>query len=120
MGWFFRKPKLVALTGVGAVLTASHRPPHSIGDIHEHRWEIIAWIRDYNHDALIAQHTLTEFLAPLQGQLLPDAWSRGEALARAVWEEMNAPCWRDGSRPAYCVRVNIGRPAELLYAQWPA
>ncbi len=120
MGWLFRKPKLVALTGVGALLTASHRPPHSAGDIHEHTWRIVAWYRDYGHDALVPQHTLNEFIKPLQGQLLPDAWSRGEALARAIWEEMNAPCWYDGSRGKPCVRVDISRDDELLYAQWPA
>lgn len=113
----FRKPRAapVAATGVGAVLTASHRPPHSVGPIHEHTWKIEVWFRGYSGDATFPQGILNEFVARYEGQILPDAFSRGEDLAKAVHERMTDDWY--GHRPTHVI---VSRDAEMLYARYPA
>lgn len=116
VSWFSRTPPVAsALTGVRAVLTALHRPPHELGNIHEHAWEITAWFRDSGTDAVFLRGMLDEFVKRYAGKLLPDTLSRGEALAAHVAREMT-----DSYYGTYCLRVEIVRHDERLLARWPA
>jgi hypothetical protein len=114
-GWGKKPPAPGALTGVGAVLNASHRPPHGSGPAHDHTWEITAWFVDKGTDATFYQGQLEKVVAHLEGTCLPDTIARNETLAAYICEQMS-----DDYYGINCVSVVVSRTAERLYARWPA
>jgi hypothetical protein len=117
----FAKPKPTArlMTGVTAILSASHRDQKT-GQIHGHTWEITAWFQFKAHvDQSTWSHCLRDIVAPLDHTCLPDAIAWGERLAEYVGNSLNAPYW-DGPATRDCVAVDVARPSERIYARWEA
>lgn len=89
------------LTGTSAVISAAHRARD--GNLHGHTWEVTAW-RAEGQDAVVFQKSLQDYLAIFDHTVLGDDCAWGEALAKAVLIGLD------------CVRVEVSRPLEKLYA----
>lgn len=110
MSWFNRKKPERRLTGVRAILNASHRPPFQPGDIHPHTWELIAWFHA-GDDAESLQKALITAICRFQGNVLPDAIATGESLARYIGGQLEY-------YGSVCIAVDVNRHTEGLYARW--
>lgn len=94
------------ITGVGAVLSVSHRDAVR-NEIHGHSYEVIAWFSfDQPRDAYVLQVALKAALAAFDHTTLPDSLSRAEDLAAAILGLLHG-----------CVEVEVNRPLERLYAR---
>jgi len=93
------------LTGVGAILSASHRGNGH--GWHGHSWEVKVWFLDRDDNADVLQKSLQSILAKIDHTQLPDELSRGEAIAK----------WVSSLMPG-AVRVDVSRPLERIYARW--
>ncbi len=114
---FRRTPKQERrLTGVGAVLSASHRDQVT-GQVHGHTWEITAWFIYDGTDQSIRKYQLNEVVDSLDHRCLPDKIAWGEALAKHIGTHM--PHGYGYGDPA-CVAVEANRPLERIYARWEA
>lgn len=89
------------LTGAGAILSAAHRDRN--GHLHGHTWEVTAWWAG-KPDAVERQKALNDFLWVFDHEALPNSLALAEDLAAHIMEELG------------CVRVEISRPLERLYA----
>ena len=96
---------LKANSGATVLLNASHRS--AAGHIHDHTWEITA-IRPECHDAMLLRYELSSWVCQYEGKCLPDNLARGEQLARAICLELE------------CIRVEVRRHAEGIYAEFVA
>lgn len=90
-----------ALTGAGAVLSAAHRSRD--GAMHGHTWEIVCWWAGVPC-AVQKQRELTDYLSRFDHTVLDDAVAWGEAMGRMILTDLG------------CVRVDINRPLERIYA----
>lgn len=91
-----------SLTGVGAIISAAHRSKYGV--VHGHTWEIVAWY-DYEPDAVAKQQELEKYLSIFDHTILGDDMAWGEALGRAIIHGLG------------CVKVDVNRPLERIYAQ---
>lgn len=89
------------LTGAEAVLSAAHRSRD--GQMHGHTWVIRAWWTG-EPDATETQTALRSYLSVFDHTVLADGVAWAEHLGRAILIGMQ------------CVRVEVSRPAEGLYA----
>lgn len=89
------------LTGVGAVMSAAHR--NREGALHGHTWEITAWF-DAGRCAVELQQELVEHLKMFDHQVLGDEIAWGEALGKRILVGLG------------CVKVEVSRPLERIYA----
>jgi hypothetical protein len=94
--------KLKSLTGVGAFFSAAHRDK-ATESVHGHSFEVIAWWRE-GRSAIELQQTLSEYLGKFDHTMLPDNLAWGEALGKQIIRDLG------------CVKVEINRPIERLYA----
>lgn len=94
------------LTGVGGILSVGHNSPEGVA--HGHSYEVIAW-HPNGLDARILQGRLQSVLDALDHTILPDALSYGEYLAEHI-----------GLLLPGCIRVDVNRPLERIYARWEA
>ena len=93
------------LTGVAGHFSATHKSPE--GKWHGHTWYVKAWFRNKHRlDARIMQASLNTMLARYDHSELPDNLAWGEDIAREIATLVN------------CVEVEVGRPAEGIYANW--
>ena len=106
-GWLWASGMNHTLTGVGAVFSAAHRDA-STGNLHGHSWEVTVWLTG-RPDAGRAKVKLDRLLAAIDHTELPASIAWGEDMARWIAER-----WADSA----CVRVDISRPLERLYARW--
>ena len=90
-------------TGVGVVISASHRD-HLTGQMHGHSYEIIAWFATGDRDARVLQEQLRAVTAAFDHVVLEDAW--GEQLADKIRGLLHD-----------CVEVEVRRPLERIYAR---
>lgn len=90
------------LTGVGAIISASHKGDDDL--LHGHTWEIVAWF-DYLPDAVAKQKELQQYLSVFEHSILPSNVSRGEHLAQTILYAFG------------CVKVDVNRPLERIFAQ---
>lgn len=114
MFWSKPKPTNRQLTGVGAILSASHRDQVT-GQVHGHTWEVTAWFRHDGTDQSIRKHQLDKMIATLDHRCLPDRIAWGEALAKHIGENMEYG-WSTGD--PNLVAVDVNRPLERIYARW--
>lgn len=114
----FRRKKQTPrkLTGVGTILSASHRDQRT-GQVHGHTWEITAWFLHDGVDVGVRQHQLNEVIKLLDHKCLPDRIAWGEALAEHIAATLPHG-WGNGD-PS-CVAVDVSRPLERIYARWEA
>jgi hypothetical protein len=91
-----------SLTGVGAIISAAHKS--SDGIVHGHTWEIVAWF-DGEPDAVQKQRELEAYLKIFDHSILRDDVASGEALGRAIIYGLG------------CVKVDVNRPLERIYAK---
>lgn len=108
---------MTTFTGVGGIISAAHSGPD--GRMHGHTWEVTAWFRCPEKeideaeepclDAVHLQNDLNAALSLPDHGILPDAISRGEDLAKWLGSQLNG-----------CVRVDVFRTAERIYARWEA
>lgn len=92
-------------TRVGWFFCAAHRDPLN-GQIHGHTWDVTAdWAGEPWRDARVLQQTLKTVLAAWDHTELPAELHSGEALSKALLALLTD-----------CVRVDISRPAERIYA----
>lgn len=89
------------LTGVSAVFSAAHRSAEGV--LHGHTWQVTAWW-DNEPDAVQKQKELKEYLSIFDHSVLADGVSWGEYLGKAIVHGVK------------CVRVDISRPLEGIYA----
>lgn len=92
------------LTGVSWHFNAAHR--RDGGELHGHTW-IVKAVFPAGSNALDLQARLRESLRRFDHTTLPNDLSEGEDLAEAI-----------GSSLADCVRVEIARPPEGIFAEW--
>lgn len=109
-----KRPESRLLTGVGAVLSASHRDQQT-GQIHGHTWEITAWFRYDGTDKDVRQYQLNKVVDRLDHRCLPDRIAWGESLARHIGLTMPYG-YADGD-PS-CIAVEVRREPERIYARW--
>lgn len=93
---------MMALTGVGAIVSAAHK--NKDGILHGHTWEIVAWF-DGEPDALQKQRELEAHLKIFDHSVLRDDVASGEDLGRSILCALG------------CVKVDINRPLERIYAK---
>lgn len=89
------------LTGARAILSAAHRSRE--GQLHGHTWEIVAWWEGLP-DAVEKQKELTNYLRVFDHSVLADGIAWGEKLAETICAGLD------------CVKVEINRPLEGIYA----
>jgi len=89
------------LTGVSAILCAAHRSRD--GNMHGHTWEITCWWDDVP-DAVEKQAELNHYLKIFDHTVLADNNAWAEALGKCIILGMG------------CVKVEIARPLERIYA----
>lgn len=89
------------LTGARGVLSAAHRSRDGI--MHGHTWEIVAWWTG-EPDAVEKQRELNDYLKVFDHTVLADGVAWAESLGRAMCMGLE------------CVKVEISRPLEGLYA----
>jgi 6-pyruvoyl-tetrahydropterin synthase len=93
-----------AYTGVGAIFCGAHQDAE--GKIHGHSYEVIAWFRA-GQDAVSLQNSLRGVIAIFDhsdlDKTFPVSWS--ENMAQFIKSQLDN-----------CVRVEIKRPLERLYA----
>lgn len=94
------------LTGVGTILSASHRDEQ--GEVHGHSWEITAW-HSYSSglDAVALQKQLRDICSAFDHTILPRGLARAEDFAQMLLAGLGATC----------VEVVVTRPLERLYAK---
>lgn len=90
-----------SMTGVSAVLSAAHRSREGV--MHGHTWEVIAWWTG-EPDAVQKQKELQKYLTIFDHTVLADDVAWGETLARAIIHGLG------------CVKVEVNRPLERIYA----
>lgn len=83
-------------------MSASHEGEDGV--LHGHTWEIVAWYKG-KPDAVMKQRELEGYLSVFTHTILPDTMGRGEDLARYILEDLG------------CVKVDVNRPLERIYAQ---
>jgi len=93
-----------ALTDVRAHFSASHRRPN--GHFHGHTYSVWAAF-PAGEDAERLQSQLRSALVRWHEKQIPDEFWSGEALAKAICEDL------DG-----CVRVRVERGPEGIAAEW--
>ena len=93
--------RVAAFTGSSAVVSAAHRDTE--GNLHGHTWEVTAWWPE-GEDGLKLQQRLQQYLKVFDHTVLGDDVAWGEALAKSVLIGLK------------CVRVEVRRPLERLYA----
>lgn len=92
---------VVAFTGASAIVSAAHRD--TAGNLHGHTWEVTAWWRE-GEDGVKLQRDLEHYLKVFDHTVLGDDIAWGEALAKSILIGLK------------CVRVEVRRPLERLYA----
>ena len=92
---------VVAFTGASAIVSAAHRD--TSGNLHGHTWEVTAWWRE-GEDGVKLQRDLEHYLKVFDHTVLGDDIAWGEALAKSILIGLK------------CVRVEVRRPLERLYA----
>lgn len=92
----------MVLTGAGAILQVAHTGPD--GRIHGHTYEVVAW---WNGEpcAVEMQEKLNKWLSKFDHQTLPPRMTRAEDVGRQCKMALG------------CVRVDVNRPLERLYAR---
>lgn len=100
------------LTGVGGILSCAHEPINSElfgGEVHGHSYEVIAWFENNDGaDMRIFQVSLNAMLKTMDHKTLPPELATGEQIARRIGV-LNK-----------CVKVEVRRPLERVYAEWTA
>lgn len=91
-----------ALTGCGAIFSAAHKSKGGV--LHGHTWEVVAWW-DGEPCAVEKQRDLEAYLAIFDHTLLADGVAWGEALGKSIALGLG------------CVRVEVRRPLERIYAE---
>lgn len=96
-----------ALTGASAVVSAAHTSCE--GTLHGHTWEVTAWWAE-GRNALDLQAELQQYLRAFDHTMLGEDAAWGEALAKSILVGLQ------------CIRVEVRRPLERLYAvaEWRA
>lgn len=94
------------LTGVGGIICAAHRDAQD--RLHGHTYEVRAWF-PAGDDALELQLRLKSVLALFCHQELLYELASGEGLCAAIAEQLPD-----------AVGIEVDRPAERLFARWPA
>jgi hypothetical protein len=97
---------MTKLSGVGGHISVGHNSPEGVA--HGHSYEVIVWYR-HGYDARHLQEHLNVALRRLDHTVLPDGLRLAENLAEHL----------AGQLPG-CVKVEVNRPLERLYAQWSA
>lgn len=92
---------VVAFTGASAIVSAAHRD--TSGNLHGHTWEVTAWWRE-GEDGVKLQRDLEHYLTVFDHTVLGDDVAWGEALAKSILIGLK------------CVRVEVRRPLERLFA----
>lgn len=91
------------LTGVGAVICASHYDDQ--GRLHGHTYDVVAWFKDADVDALVFQRDLERLCSEFCHTILPAHLARAEDLAQHLKVRLLAH------------EVEVRRPLERLYAR---
>lgn len=98
------------LTGVGGVLSCAHEPINADifgGEMHGHSYEVTAWFaNDDGADVRMFKKAFETLLATMDHKTLPPELATGEAIARRF------------GLLAKCVKVEVRRPLERIYAEW--
>ncbi len=93
-------------TGVGGIFSAAHRDITS-GQLHGHTWEVTAWF-DGGGCAVQLQHALSVALSEVDHTLLPENLAWGEEIAAWVGDKL---------KHLGCIRVDVSRPLERIFAR---
>lgn len=103
-------------TGAGGVFCAAHADK-TTGNMHGHTWQVIAWF--YMGEAEAVRDLLQGILKTIDHTTLPPELAWGEDLAEWIAGKLNENpnCPAPRSTPL-CVRVQVNRPAEHIYAEW--
>ena len=112
------KPEPRTLTGVSAVLSASHRDQES-GQVHGHTWRIRAWFYFDGTDQRHYRSRLDEIVKRHDHTCLPDRIAWGEHLARYIYNWLNDYTYYTAPQND-CAKVQVIRTDEDIWAEYPA
>ena len=88
-------------TGVGFILSIGHKG-------HGHSYDCIAWYR-FGADVEALQRQVDAVRSMFDHDTMLDELELGEKLAREIGRQLPG-----------CIRVDVNRPLERIYARWAA